>query len=190
MPRAAVRCRRHAVPATPVTGGAGRDAALRIAGKYQALRRVAFPKAAPGLGNTVSAQCRQPARLGGKISGNVGRVLSGKRLRQRPHDSPQALAGAIVVELFEHRGCIHSGESRDQARRAHARFAMAGRTIQCDERAMLRVAGSNLVERAAGPGDLRRRAQGRFWLRCRSPVGGDAEAAADCPQISSAWSFC
>jgi gluconate 2-dehydrogenase alpha chain len=28
---------------------------------------------------------------------------------------------------------------------------MAGRTIQCDERAMLRVAGSNLVERAAGP---------------------------------------
>ena len=33
-----------------VTGRAGRDATLRIAGKYQALRRIGFSKAAPGLG--------------------------------------------------------------------------------------------------------------------------------------------
>src|SRR5260221_9294501 len=119
-----------------------------MAGCHVADRRQK-PSASPGRVPLSCAPTREhglrsaPAarRLGGKISGNVGRVLSGERFRYRPHDSPWALARAIVVELLEDHSGIYSGESRDQARRAHARLAMAGRTIQCDERAMLRVAG-------------------------------------------------
>jgi hypothetical protein len=47
-------------------------------------------------------------------------------------------------------------------------------------KAILGVAGSNLIERAAGPSDQCRRAQ--RWLRRarRSDIGSNAEAAADC----------
>ena len=45
---------------------------------------------------------------------------------------------------------------------------------------MLGVAGGNLAERGAGPGDPRGRNQGRLWLARGAGVGGDANAATDC----------
>ena len=51
---------------------------------------------------------------------------------------------------------------------------------------MPRVSGRDLVERRAGPGDPRRRAQRRLWLGRRTGVGGDAKPAANCaPEIQS-----
>ena|SRR5271166_132 len=59
-------------------------------------------------------------------------------------------------------------------------FTVASRAIEGDKGAMLGVAGGNLAERSAGPGDPRGRKQSRLWLARRAGVGGDANATTNC----------
>src|SRR5271167_2168662 len=72
----------------PVTGGAGWNPALRVAGKDQADRGIALPQTAPTLWDTLTSHRRQPTGTMGDIGCDNGRVLIAQGVRDRVHDPP------------------------------------------------------------------------------------------------------
>jgi hypothetical protein len=162
-----------------MTGGAGWDPALGIAGKDQTKGRIALPQAAPALGNAFAGDRRQPVRTTGEIGRHVSRVLNAQGGSDRAHNAPKAFARAVVVELFVDDHRIHSGEGGDEGGRAHAALAVAGAAIERDEGAVLLAARCHSLKCSAGPGNTCRGARRRLWLARRPPVGSDADRAAD-----------
>src|SRR2546427_3578082 len=98
-----------------MTGRARGDAALWVAGEYQARANIALSEAAAALRNALTGIRLQPTRATREISRNIGRVLDGQSLGDGIHDAPSALSRTVVGELFEDRFRIHSIERRNQS---------------------------------------------------------------------------
>src|SRR5882724_2856647 len=111
--------------ARAMTGRAGWDPAPGVASEDEANGRIALPQAATALGNAFAGHWREPIRTTGEIRRDVGRRLRGQGGRDRAHDAPEALARAIIVELFVDDRGIHSGEGGDERGRAHTLLAVA-----------------------------------------------------------------
>src|SRR5271156_2534752 len=98
----------------PMTGGAGWNAALRIAGKDQADRGIWLAQTAAALRFALTGYWRQPSRTMGEIGRHIGRVLIAQGGRDRAHSRPYTFARAEIIELFVDHGCIHAGKGGEQ----------------------------------------------------------------------------
>ena len=71
-----------------MTGGAGWNPALRIAGKDQADRGISLAQTAAALWHALTGHWRQPAGTMGEIGRDIGRVLIAQGGRDRAHGPP------------------------------------------------------------------------------------------------------
>src|SRR5271154_4979521 len=113
-----------------MTGGARRDATPRNSGKNEAEAREAPAKTVPARRSAFPGDRRQSIGATREIDRHIGRVLIREGGSDRAHDAPQALARAVVIELFIDHCRTHAGKGGYEGGCALALFAMTGGAIE------------------------------------------------------------
>src|SRR5271168_3291830 len=159
-----------------MTGRAGWDFTLWIAGKNQANAGIALPQTAATLRKAFAAHL-QSIRSTGEIRGDVGGILFVQGGSDGVHDPEKALARTEIVELFVDCRRIHAGESGKENGFAYPTLTMTGGATERNEGTVFLIAGIDPRQRRLGPGNSGGRSRWRLRLVCRPSVSPQADRA-------------